>query len=55
MAIFFERVDLGLGRSISLNGVIKIAVKIIMAGWDLRICLRPIGAYAPVGIIYVNI
>ena len=47
MAIFLKRVNLVLDRS--LNGIIRIAVKIIFTGRDLRICLRPIGAYAPVG------
>jgi hypothetical protein len=35
--------------------LIRIAVEIILAAWDLRMRLQPIGAYAPVGIIYVNI
>ena len=38
---------------IRLNGIIRIAVEIILTGWNLRIRLRPIGAYAPEGVIYV--
>jgi hypothetical protein len=36
MAIFFEWRDLCLGRSTSLNGIIRIAIEIILTGRDLR-------------------
>ena len=34
---FFRRLNLGLGLGISLNGVIRVLVKVILTGWDLRI------------------
>ncbi len=39
---------------ICLNWILRIVKEIILTGRDLRICLRPIGAYAPVGVIYVE-
>jgi hypothetical protein len=39
----------------ALNWIIRVLVKMVLRGRDLRLCPRPIGAYAPAGVIYVKL